>query len=147
MTYMKSDGPRGCGNLSAMTRAHKKLIRIATLCSGLLPAIALAHPGHGEQASFAAGALHPLGGLDHLAGFIVVGILAAQLSARVLWPIAAGILGMLVAASTSGSDGWQYAAGFLLSGASLVAAALWETRAATRLIDSTLTAAERRSTT
>jgi hypothetical protein len=36
----------------------------------------------------------------------------------------------LVAAWTAGSDGWQYAAGFMLAGAGLIAAGL----AATRLI-------------
>jgi urease accessory protein len=115
-----------------MTR-HKHLVRIATVAVGFLPALALAHPGHGETASFVAGALHPLGGLDHLIGFIVIGILATRLSGRFLWPMTAALLGLLVAASTADSDGWRYAAGFMMTGAGLIAAAMTATKAATRL--------------
>jgi urease accessory protein len=128
-----------------MTRAHKHLLRIAALC--LTPTLALAHPGHGEHAGFAAGALHSWTGVDHLAGFIVVGFLAAQLRSRLLWPMLAGLLGLLVATSTTANDGWQYASGFMISGASLAAAAMFTTWAATRLIGSALTAAAPRSPT
>jgi urease accessory protein len=115
-----------------MTR-HKHLLRIATAAAGLLPALALAHPGHGETASFVAGALHPLGGLDHLTGFVVIGVLATRLGGRYLWPMAAAFLGLLVAASTTDSDGWRYAAGFMLTGAGLIAASMAATTAATRV--------------
>ena len=39
---------------------------------------AFAHPGHGghDNASFAYGFMHPLGGLDHLLAMIAVGFLA-----------------------------------------------------------------------
>ena len=116
-----------------MTR-HKHLLRIATATAGLLPTLALAHPGHGETASFIAGALHPLGGLGHLTGFFVVGILATRLSGRYLWPMTAALLGLLVAASTADSDGWRYAAGFMMTGTGtgLIAAVIAVT-AATRL--------------
>ena len=115
-----------------MTR-HKSLVRIATAALGLLPALALAHPGHGETSSFVAGALHPLSGLDHLIGFTVVGILATRLGGRYLWPMTAALLGLLVAASTADSDGWRYAAGFMMAGAGVIAAAMALTKAATRL--------------
>jgi len=115
-----------------MTR-HKHLVRIATVAVGFLPALALAHPGHGETASFVAGALHPLGGLDHLTGFVVIGILITRLSGRCLWPMTAGLLGLLVAASTADSDGWRYAAGFMMTGAGLIAAVMTATMAASRL--------------
>jgi urease accessory protein len=113
-----------------MTRSQKQLTRFAAAAFGLLPALALAHPGHGETSSFIAGALHPLSGLDHLAGFIAVGVLVAKLGGRYLAPLAAALLGLLVAAWTAGSDGWQYAAGFMLAGAGLIAAGM----AAARLI-------------
>lgn len=128
-----------------MTRTHKHLVRIAALA--LAPSLALAHPGHAEHASFMAGALHPLSGVDHLAAFIVVGILAAGLGGRTAMSMTAAFLGLLVAAWTSDNAGWQYAAGFMLSGASLVAAAVLTTRAATRLIVSTVTVAAPRSPT
>ena len=115
-----------------MTR-HKHLLRIATAAVGLLPALALAHPGHGESSSFVAGALHPFGGLDHLTGFIVVGMLATRLGGRYLWPTAAALLGLLVAASTADSDGWRYAAGFTMTGAALIAASMAAITAANRL--------------
>jgi urease accessory protein len=107
---------------------HKHLLRFAAMIMTLLPAIASAHPGHGEPGSFAAGALHPLTGIDHVAGFIVVGWLAARLGGRFLAPMAAAFLGLLVAAWTSDSDGWRYATGFILSGAGLVAAGMTATR-------------------
>ncbi len=113
-----------------MTRSQKQLTRFAAAAIGLLPALALAHPGHSETSSFIAGALHPMSGLDHLAGFIAVGVLAAKLGSRYLAPLTAALLGLLVAAWTAGSDGWQYAAGFMLAGAGLIAAGV----AAARLI-------------
>jgi urease accessory protein len=128
-----------------MTQKH--LVRIATLIAAFLPALAFAHPGHGEASSFADGALHPIGGVDHLAGFIAVGMLAVRLGGRYLWPVTAAFLGLLGAAWTSDSDGWQYAAGFMLSGAALIAAAVVVTTAATRYAGLAFTAAGRRSPT
>jgi urease accessory protein len=123
----------------------KHLIRIATLASGFLPALAFAHPGHGETSSFAAGALHPIDGVDHLAAFLIVGTLAVRLGGRYLWPMAAAFLGLLGAAWTADGEGWQYAAGFMVSGAGLIAAGMLVTGAATRLALRALTAAGRRS--
>jgi len=126
---------------------HRPLLRLAVTAAALLPSLALAHPGHGETSSFVAGALHPLSGWDHLAGFIAAGVLLCRLGGRFLGPLAAGLLGLMVAAGTSDSDGWRFAAGFLLTGASLVAAALAIARTATRLRTSASTAAGPRSPT
>lgn len=112
-----------------------------------MPALALAHPGPGEHSSFTAGALHSWTGADHLVAFIVVGMLAARLDGRTALSMTAAFLGLLVAAWTSDSDGWRYAAGFMSSGAGLIAAAMFTTWAATRLIASSLTAAAPRSPT
>ena len=76
-----------------MTRAHKHLFRITAFC--LTPTLALAHPGNGEHDSLMAGAMHPMSGIDHLAAFIVVGILAAQLGGRTFWSMTAAFLGFL----------------------------------------------------
>ena len=105
-----------------MTRTHRHLVRTATLCVSLLPALALAHAGHGAEDSFLAGVLHPANGIDHVAGFFLVGLLASRLEARIFRPMIAALLGLLVAAWTADSDGWQYAAGFMLTGAVLAAA-------------------------
>jgi urease accessory protein len=112
-----------------MTRMNGNLIRIATLATGLLPALALAHPGHSGDASFAAGLLHPLGGIDHAGGFILVGLLAAQLGRRYVVPMAGALLGLLVASWTAESDGWNYAAGFMLGGIIWIAAGVMAARA------------------
>jgi urease accessory protein len=130
---------------------HRPLLRLAATAIVLLPTLAFAHPGHGEASSFATGAIHPLSGLDHLAGFLAVGVLLSRLGGRFLAPLAAALLGLMVAAGTSDSDGWRFAAGFLLTGACLIAAgmaATWAaTRAATRFRAFATTAAGRRSPT
>jgi hydrogenase/urease accessory protein HupE len=121
-----------------MTRTHKYRVRLASLIASLLPALASAHHGAGETSSFAAGALHPLSGIDHVAGFVIVGLLAARLAGRLveryLAHLSAVLLGLLVAAWTSDTDGWRFAAGFMLSGAGLIAAAIAAMKAATRFI-------------
>jgi hydrogenase/urease accessory protein HupE len=130
-----------------MTRLQKTLLRIAVVTAGLLPTLALAHPGHGETSSFAAGALHPLSSVGHVLWLVQVGLLATLLSRRYVLPVSAAFLGVLVAAWTSDSDGWRYAAGFMFSSAGLIAAAMASTTAATRLMSLVATAAAPRSPT
>lgn len=57
---------------------------------------ALAHPGHGG-ASFAAGLLHPLSGVDHLAAMLLVGLWAGLLGGRAFWALPIGFLGAMLA--------------------------------------------------
>jgi len=123
-----------------MTRTRRHLIRTATLCVSLLPALALAHPGHGAEDSFLAGILHPASGIDHVAAFVLVGMLATRLDGRIFRPMIAALLGLLVAAWTTDSDGWQYAAGFMLTGTALAAIGV----TATRLVAGATTAVARR---
>lgn len=127
-----------------MTRTQKPGVRLICLGAALLPSLSLAHPGHAE-AGFAAGALHPLGGIEHIAAFFIVGLLAARLGGRHLATLSAALLGLLVAAWTSESDGWRYAAGFMLSGAGLIAAGMFSMAAATRVFTALTTAGGRRS--
>lgn len=47
----------------------------------LTPAIAFAHPGHGDN-GLIAGISHPIGGIDHLLAMVAVGLWAAQQKAR-----------------------------------------------------------------
>jgi urease accessory protein len=126
-----------------MTRTHRHLIRIATLCVSVLPALALAHPGHGAEGGFLAGVLHPASGIDHVAAFVLVGMLAFRVGARMFRPMIAALLGLLVAAWTTDSDGWRYAAGFMLTATALVAIGV----TATRLVTVATTAIARRSRT
>ncbi len=56
---------------------------IALLILGVSPA--LAHVGHCATESFTAGVAHPLGGLDHIAVMVAVGLWAALKGGRALW--------------------------------------------------------------
>lgn len=64
-------------------RTPRSIARLVlALVAAASPGLALAHPGHAEQASFLAGALHPLTGIDHLLAMLAVGLWAAQLRQR-----------------------------------------------------------------
>jgi urease accessory protein len=65
--------------------------------------IAAAHPGHG--AGFAAGAAHPLTGLDHLLVMLAVGVLAAKTGGRAVWASPAAFLALMAV------GGWLARAG------------------------------------
>lgn len=121
----------------------RPFVRLATATAAFLPALAWAHAGHGDTSSFADGALHPLTGLDHLAGLIAVGVLLSRVAGRYVALLAATLLGVLVAAGTSDSDGWRFAAGFLSTSAGLIAVSM----AATRLWNAVTTATGPRSPT
>jgi urease accessory protein len=86
----------------------KKLsVRITFLAAITLPALAQAHPGHDAGVSFAAGALHPLGGFDHLLALIAVGLLAARMGGAALLSIPAAFLTLLATGIVSGFAGLQ----------------------------------------
>jgi urease accessory protein len=52
-------------------RSMHKIIAILAASIGVtfLPEIVHAHPGVGSTSGFAAGILHPIGGIDHLLGW------------------------------------------------------------------------------
>jgi urease accessory protein len=73
----------------------KKMLSIVTLLMlGASPAFA--HVGHGSTASFAAGVTHPLGGLDHMAVMVAVGLWAALKGGRALWIWPAAFVGVML---------------------------------------------------
>jgi urease accessory protein len=116
----------------------RKLICTATL--SLVPMLAQAHPGHASDTGFAAGLLHPLTGMDHLAGIVVAGMLLGWLPTRVRWLACAAFLGTLgVTHALWSADGAQagFTAGLLAASAGLVAAGM----AATKLVRITAAAA------
>lgn len=80
-----------------------RTVLVVAAAALVVSAPALAHPGHGHEAGFAAGLLHPLGGLDHLAAMLAVGLWAglAGETRRWVWP-AAFLAGMAV----GGALGW-----------------------------------------
>jgi len=67
---------------------------VALLILGASPA--LAHVGHGATESFAVGLAHPLGGLDHIAVMIAVGLWAALKGGRALWLWPVTFVGMML---------------------------------------------------
>ena len=101
-----------------------KLLILPALAS---PALAWAHPGHGEDSGFMAGALHPFTGVDHLIGIVAAGVLLGLLPQRSRWPICAAFLGLLGATHAlwlpDGADG-GFMAGLLAVSAGLVAAGM-----------------------
>jgi urease accessory protein len=66
-----------------------------TLVLALMPALALAHSGHGEASGFAAGFLHPATGLDHLVAMLAVGIWSAQ-ATRHVWRLPLAFAALLL---------------------------------------------------
>ena len=73
----------------------KKKLALVTLLT-LAASPAFAHVGHGETSSFAAGLAHPLGGLDHVAVMIAVGLWAVLKGGRALWLWPAAFAGVML---------------------------------------------------
>jgi urease accessory protein len=66
---------------------------------------AFAHVGVGSTASFAAGAAHPLSGLDHVAVMIAVGLWAALKGGRALWVWPCAFVGVMLIGGALGMSG------------------------------------------
>ena len=89
----------------------------AALLSVLAASPAMAHTGMGAYHGFAAGALHPLLGLDHLLAMGAVGLWAGLVGgrARVVWPasfVAVMVLGSLVGINGHSLPGAEVALAF-----------------------------------
>ncbi|MEM8590000.1 MAG: HupE/UreJ family protein [Pseudomonadota bacterium] len=84
-----------------MTTKTRAAAFAATLVPMILFALpAAAHPGHGEGSGLAAGLLHPVTGLDHVAAMLAIGLWAAMIGGRAA--LAMGVtltLGMIAGAS------------------------------------------------
>ena len=70
----------------------------------LAPSLALAHPLH-DSGTLMAGALHPVGGLDHTLAMLAVGFLAAQRGGRALWALPGVFVGAMLLGGAAGSAG------------------------------------------
>lgn len=76
--------------------SNRTALLIAAL--GLLPAVALAHPGH-DAPGFVAGLMHTVTGIDHLLAMIAVGWWTAASQSRHWWRVPASFAaGMLTGA-------------------------------------------------
>ncbi|MDF2796124.1 MAG: protein hupE [Pseudomonas orientalis] len=80
----------------------KKLFAAAALL--LAPALAFAHPGHGDN-GLVAGISHPLGGLDHLLAMVAVGLWAAQQKGNARWALPCAFVGTMLIGGMLGFEG------------------------------------------
>lgn len=80
----------------------KKLFAAAALL--LAPALAFAHPGHGDN-GLVAGLSHPLGGIDHLLAMLAVGLWAAQQKGAARWALPCTFVGILLIGGLLGFEG------------------------------------------
>jgi len=85
---------------------HRTVLRIAAASLALAPTLAFAHPGH-DGAGLVHGFLHPLGGLDHVAVMVAVGMLAARLGGRALWLVPASFVAVMAVAGLAGVAGLE----------------------------------------
>lgn len=75
----------------------------------LLPAAALAHPGHEGAGGFAAGLAHPLLGADHVLAMLAVGLWAALSGGRALWSFPLTFLAAMLLAGLIGAGAGELA--------------------------------------
>jgi urease accessory protein len=87
----------------------------------------MAHPG-GEAHSFLAGAVHPLGGLDHLLAMLAVGLLAGYSGGTMRWWLPASFVTAMAVGAGMGAMGVDFlfievgiALSLVVFGAALVA--------------------------
>src|SRR3972149_877291 len=90
--------------LDDRTLPMKRLV-LTLLVLTLGSSAAFAHVGHGATASFSAGLGHPLGGLDHIAVMIAVGLWAALKGGRALWAWPAAFVGVMLVGGALGMAG------------------------------------------
>jgi urease accessory protein len=75
-----------------------------TLALLLVPALAFAHPGHGDN-GLVAGISHPIGGLDHLLAMLAVGLWAAQQKGAARWALPCTFVGTMLIGGLLGFEG------------------------------------------
>lgn len=80
----------------------KRLFAAAALL--LTPALAFAHPGHGDN-GLLAGISHPIGGLDHLLAMLAVGLWAAQQQGAARWALPCTFVGTMLLGGVLGFEG------------------------------------------
>jgi urease accessory protein len=88
----------------------KKPFVLSSLFLLLLGASAHAHPGaeHGigeHGIGWAAGFVHPVGGLDHICAMLAVGLWAAQRGGRAVWAVPLSFVSVMVLGGVLGAAG------------------------------------------
>ncbi|MDB5433168.1 MAG: urease accessory protein [Caulobacter sp.] len=109
MTLKSAHSPAG-GNPSTLS-AFAKAAWIPALAgtSGLLllATPALAHPGHEQAATFAAGLSHPFSGLDHMLAMLSVGLWAAMRGGKAVWAWPLAFVTAMIGGGALGLAGLQ----------------------------------------
>lgn len=77
---------------------------LAAIALLLSPALAFAHPGHGDN-GLLAGIGHPIGGLDHLLAMLAVGLWAAQQQGAARWALPLTFVGAMLIGGLQGFAG------------------------------------------
>ena len=72
----------------------------------LTPALAFAHPGHGDS-GLVAGISHPIGGLDHLLAMVAVGLWAAQQQGAARLALPCTFVGTMLIGGLLGFEGLE----------------------------------------
>jgi len=83
--------------------ARKTLAAAALL---LTPALAFAHPGHGDS-GLVAGIAHPVTGLDHLLAMVAVGLWAAQQQGKARWALPVTFVVTMLLGGLVGFEGFE----------------------------------------
>jgi urease accessory protein len=85
----------------------KSFIRIAAAAGMVLSTAGLseAHTYGAQGAGFLQGALHPLGGADHVLAMVAVGLWAGLMGGRAKWAFPLAFVAMMVAGGLSGAVG------------------------------------------
>ncbi len=81
------------------------MTRLFALALVAAPGIALAHTGIGSVQGFAAGLLHPLGGLDHVLAMLAIGLWAGAAGGAMRWALPLAFLGGMAAGGLLGVAG------------------------------------------
>jgi len=63
-----------------MNNRTRLLTLVPVIAGAMVPAIAVAHPGHGVSGDFMAGVVHPLSGLDHVLMIVAISAWASLLA-------------------------------------------------------------------
>jgi urease accessory protein len=79
-------------------------IILGAVAATLLAVPALAHPGH-DQRGLVAGLMHPIGGVDHLAAMLAVGLWAGLVGGERRWVWPACFVVAMVAGAAAGWSG------------------------------------------
>lgn len=96
---------RSLRSLDRSTRLSQLLLPLLLLAIVLVPMSAQAHFEGSHTFGFFHGFAHPIGGLDHLAAMVAVGLWATQLDRRALWAVPMTFVGVMIVGGMIGTTG------------------------------------------